>query len=241
MSTVCVYSLELNATPLISPGCVRDKTDIDIYKAHRDGAGGPRRAQGCSLTLQLQPSWQPAAARNTETQSSHPLLQFSLLYFWPTVISSHYKCIQLPNQQKPNPVTKPKSVSFCWDDPSDELISARARERSRNKTSVFQGTAYLKCKTTSHNLSLQTLLINFTISKDFKDVYMPSKLEDKNQNTHICRKLLFTKLKLASIITFKGRSPCEEKIHLCVNLPHKFLLHSYLWSCLFPRKCVFLN
>lgn len=50
-----------------------------------------------------------------------------------------------------------------------------------------------------------------------------------------------TKLKLACITTLKGMSPCEGKTHLRVNLPHKFPLHSYLWSCLFPWKCMFLN
>lgn len=50
-----------------------------------------------------------------------------------------------------------------------------------------------------------------------------------------------TKLKLACNTTLKGMSPCEGKTHLRVNLPHKFLLHSYLWSCFFPWKCMFLN
>lgn len=147
---------------------------------HRTCAGGPLWAQSCSLTLQLQPGWQLAIARNRETELSH--LHSHLLYFWPTVISSRYRHTQLPNQQ--------------------------------NK-------------------------LYYILRILRKHVCLPSRRGKSKYITNIQKTHGSTKLKLACITPFKGMPPCEGKTHVRVNLPHKYLLHSYLWSY-FPEN-VFLK
>lgn len=95
---VCVSALRVSkGLPNdLSNLCVGQKRDWHLW-GHRTCAGGPLWAQSCSLTLQLQPSWQLAIARNREIEPSH--LHSHPLYFWSTVISSHYRHTQLPNQQ----------------------------------------------------------------------------------------------------------------------------------------------